>query len=367
MFRFRISLKWFLLATTAIGILSGTIGKRLYDEWQHRAWLAAQRRIHDEITAVNGNVDLRDGAVIEVRLGRATDHRCIALLKGATELRELSADIPASDAEYLWLQGHPQLRTLCVMGSEVTDNTLERIGTCSQLSSLSIGQTTITDDGLSHLRGLESLENLTLGKMKLSGSGLKYLERLPRLKTLRLINCPICDEALEHVGNLRGLTSLDLTGTAITGAGLPQLSQLQSLRELTLNGTTLIHGDGLAELDGVTRLSIAEAHFGPGVLRAVAQMDSLKYLLVYRTNVTDDLLAELKDARQFRQLFLVQTQITDAGLVHLESLKQLRVLMVRQTKVTPEGAERLSQALPNTTIFYSDRFFGPKWDPRADH
>ena len=363
---FRFSLKWFLLGTSAIGILSGTIGKRLYDDWQRHEWLAAQRRIHDAITAVNGDVVVQDGAVIEVRLGRATDHRCIAMLAGATELRELLADIPASDADYLWLQGHPRLRTLRVMGNGVTDRTLERIATCRQLTDVGIAQTSITDDGLSHLRRLESLENLTLGKTKLSGSGLKYLERLPRLQILRLINCPISDESLEHVGKLRCLTSLDLMGTAITGAGVPQLSELQHLKTLSLDRTPLIRGDGFAVLDGVTRVTLSESHLGPGVLHGAAQMDSLESLFLTRVDVTDDLLAELKDARQIRKLFLTQTSITDAGLVHLENLKQLRVVMVRQTKVTPEGAYRLSQALPNTTIFYGDGYFGPKWDPNED-
>jgi hypothetical protein len=62
----------------------------------------------------------------------------------------------------------------------------------------------------------------------------------------------------------------------------------------------------------------------------------------------------------------MQTQITDAGLVHLANLKELQVLNVDQTNVTEAGARRLSEALPNTSIFYPGGSFGPPWDPRQD-
>ena len=66
----------------------------------------------------------------------------------------------------------------------------------------------------------------------------------------------------------------------------------------------------------------------------------------------DEKLSLIADLKSLRYLMLHGAPVTDAGLVHLHDMKQLIQLQVYGTNATPEGAVKLREALPNTEIHF---------------
>ncbi len=64
---------------------------------------------------------------------------------------------------------------------------------------------------------------------------------------------------------------------------------------------------------------------------------NLKSLLLNRTRVNDESIAELRAMNTLEHLDLTRTKVTDAGLEHLESLPNLKKLVLRRSLVTQEG------------------------------
>lgn len=377
----RISLKWFLLLTVGIAILIA-VGKRGYDAWQrrqwvaapviagtpdnfsarrHRQWMAKQKEIGEALRGARAEWVGPDGYVTVVDVLPATDRRCLSILSEATELEEFNARTALADADLLWAENHPSLkRLLRIQG--ITNHSLAVIGTCRKLEQLSILPSSITDEGLAHLRGLDRLELLHLSGNSVNGPGLAPLSCLPRLSVLRLAACPIDDEELKTIGQLRQLELLDLIATKIDGRGLLHLTTLSKLRTLYLDYTMLEDSSGLAQLDSVQTLSLNEVQLTTGMLKDVSGMDSLESLSLVNSAVTDDLLTELSDADQIRELSLSNNPITDTGLIHLENMQGLREIKLRRTAVTEAGVRGLADALPKTQVIYDGGAIQPASD-----
>jgi S1-C subfamily serine protease len=63
-------------------------------------------------------------------------------------------------------------------------------------------------------------------------------------------------------------------------------------------------------------------------------------------------LGVVADLKSLRYLMLHGTPITDDGLVHLQEMKQLLQLQIYGTDATPQGAAKLAAALPNTEVHF---------------
>jgi hypothetical protein len=79
-------------------------------------------------------------------------------------------------------------------------------------------------------------------------------------------------------------------------------------------------------------------------------METVLYLWLEGTKITDKGLGALRRLARLRTLGLRGTAITDAGLEHVKSLGTLRFLDVSDTKVSDGGVKRLQEALPNCRI-----------------
>jgi mono/diheme cytochrome c family protein len=85
-------------------------------------------------------------------------------------------------------------------------------------------------------------------------------------------------------------------------------------------------------------------------LAALASLPYLEVLGLELTAVTDAGVGRLKGLTNLTSLNLYGTPVTDAALDHLSGLKHLRNLYLWQTKVTPEGVKKLQAALPGLNI-----------------
>lgn len=85
-------------------------------------------------------------------------------------------------------------------------------------------------------------------------------------------------------------------------------------------------------------------------LAALATLPHLEVLGLELTSVTDAGVAKLKGLSNLTSLNLYGTAVTDAALDNLTGMKHLRNLYLWQTKVTPEGVKKLQAALPGLDI-----------------
>lgn len=124
---------------------------------------------------------------------------------------------------------------------------------------------------------------------------------------------------------LEQLRYLDLRLTHIGDAGVHHLRRLTSLQTLNLFRTNL-SDIGLADLKDLRQLRV---------------------LLIGGTRVTDVGLVHLRRFNRLKKLSLFQTQVTDAGISNLKVLSSLEQLLISGTKITDAGAKELQKALPN--------------------
>src|SRR5262245_11763395 len=106
--------------------------------------------------------------------GAAADAAMIKVA-GLKELRELSLDLPVTDAGLKRLVGLSTLHTLAVPRSRVTDAGLAHLAALDSLESLDLTATAVTDAGLKHLAKLKRLRALSLRGTAVTDAGLKDL------------------------------------------------------------------------------------------------------------------------------------------------------------------------------------------------
>ena len=365
MFRIRFSLKRFLLATTLIAALVGTFGKRAYDEWTRRNWLAEQQRVSQELSSAGCGIELRDGRVVQAQITPAvTGSHALFRLNNATDLERLSVTCFVEDRDVAWLKNHKRLRQLHFFDSNFSNDAMTVFGDLSQLEDLSLVGLGVTDDGLIHLRNLNRLVGLDLWKAPVQGRGLAHLAKFPNLQHLSVGGSDVTDDGIAALQGCDALVDLELGNTKVSGSGLAALRDLASLRKVSLVGNKMTSGSGLAELDQVSDLNLSEARIGPGVLKRLAEMEGLRRLDLSHCLIDDAMLAELADVRQIKWLNLYGTKITDAGLIHLQNHTKLVHLTVRQTAVSEAAVRELAKALPATDIAYGK--IGKYGEVRAD-
>lgn len=106
----------------------------------------------------------------------------------------------------------------------------------------------------------------------------------------------------------------------------------------------------LKEVTSLVDLNLAGTKITDAGLTTVAGLTNLTHLHLEQTQITDAGLAHLKGLTNLNYLNLYGTPVTDAGLQHLKGLRNLKHLYVWQTKVTGGGVTNLQQALPNLDI-----------------
>jgi len=162
---------------------------------------------------------------------------------------------------------------------------------------------------------------------------------------------------------MTSLNSLDVSGSKVSEAGVKDLqSALPKCRiSASLIGPKYAAVAAFRKHGGIvslTRKTSGEPYSaglrGPDVTDAglvyLAQMTSLKFLLLSGPQVTDAGLTHLKEMTSLLELTLKDTEVTDAGLVHLKGLASLQKLDLSGSKVSGAGVKDLQTALPKCEI-----------------
>ncbi|MCA9186412.1 MAG: hypothetical protein R3E01_07355 [Pirellulaceae bacterium] len=90
-------------------------------------------------------------------------------------------------------------------------------------------------------------------------------------------------------------------------------------------------------------------------LERFAELQHLKELDLWASDVSDQGLTHLKKLISLERLQLSQTRVTDAGLKELEQLSNLRQLALLDCPVTAQGVRRLQRALPSCRISFKGK------------
>lgn len=97
--------------------------------------------------------------------------------------------------------------------------------------------------------------------------------------------------------------------------------------------------------------SLYHGTFSSEVLPILSEVENLKELVFYVSNISDDDLKGFYILQNVEVLGLLSCyKITDKGIVNLSKMQNLNSLSVLDTKVSVEGAMALSRALPNLKI-----------------
>ena len=150
-------------------------------------------------------------------------------------------------------------------------------------------------------------------------------------------------------GEAKAIEAFKKKGIEIRPIAMNSVWKEANLRLQSTNVTDTV----LAPLKDVTSLidlNLATTKVTDGGLANLKSLRHLQRLHLESTGVTDAGLEHLKPLTNLTYLNLFGTKVTDSGLEKLKGLKYLRAVYVWQTKVTEAGAQKLKAALPNVEV-----------------
>lgn len=220
-------------------------------------------------------------------------------------------------------------RLLRLSKAVITDELLTHLQHFKQLDYLAIVCPQITDANTRHIAALTNLDTLLLSKSGIGDATLPHLGDLPKLERLYLAETKITDEGLRHIARLTGLKRLSLERTAVSDEGLIWLEYLSELETLLLSETK-VTGDGLAFLAGMPNLRVL--YLDGCLLEATA-------------------LTHLESLEGLEHLSLSGVSLDESAIEKLAALSEVNVIELYRTGVTIEGVAALRQALPDTQLY----------------
>lgn len=319
---------------------------------------------------------------------RITD-AALVNLKELTQLEYLSLhETQITDAALVHLRGLTSLRELSLAGTKITDTGLESLRELKRLEILDIHHTgrvnagvPISDAGLVHLKDITKLRSLNLLGTDVTAEGLKHLTPLPMLESLALSGPRIVDAAVTPLARMKNLKNLELRFTAVTDEGMKWFRNMAQLWHLSLSSQH-VTDVGLAHIEALRQLKHLELrgpHFGDASLAYVVKLPQLERLDLKdwggdraagvsgkqrksapsRYSATG--LASLGQIKTLRVLWLDHISLGEAELEQLSTMKGLNELTLNTPRLNVDETEdlrrkaldvrsALRKALPHTNV-----------------
>ena len=203
-------------------------------------------------------------------------------------LEELNLDsCPISDAAITHLADNdvlPNLTSLDLADTPVTDIAMAKIAKFTKLTRLSLFYCNISNGGLRHIAQLTDLEVLNLDSRDISDDGLAHLRNLTKLKSLDIFSGRITDSGCAHIARLKSLESLELCGGGVGDLGCTLLATLDNLTSLNLSQNEHISNRGaaaLAALMNLKALNLSHTRVNSAALKFFSGLLQLQSLALY--------------------------------------------------------------------------------------
>ncbi len=98
------------------------------------------------------------------------------------------------------------------------------------------------------------------------------------------------------------------------------------------------------DADGhVKTLRLDEMQLSADEFAALGRIETLRFLVLFRTNVADENLRQFRALPRLEGLNLSSTEITDAAVEEIIQFKSLRSLCLGNVKIAPESVVRLKE------------------------
>lgn len=261
------------------------------------------------------------------------------------------------------LEHLPNVKSLDIESSKVTDVGLQRIGRIRSLTGCRLNRADITDAGLASLAALPALEEVHVCHCdRVTDSGLLALKQVPRLV---LFGSQITDQTLTVLKDFPRLQLLGLRSDSLSDEGLSALADIPWLTRLALDHCHSLSDEALVRLAAMENLEMLTIH-GADItdrgMEYVGRLPRLGRLLIAACDermrsglrITDAGLVHLKNLPSLRA-FSVQTcpGITDAGVGVLKTIPSLTYLQLKETGITEGGHQELVSSLPRTQVEFT--------------
>lgn len=258
-------------------------------------------------------------------------------------LRE-SINLP-SGVVFIHLENIPSLTGLSVAGPWPGQGILKGV---RDLEYLSVGGRNITDEILDAVIRCPNLTRLTLAYTSISSGALAKLNTLKRLTSLTVSGSQVNDDALKGIAELNDLRDLWLDDTAVTDVGLGILSKMTKLQSLSLHRTN-VTADGLRQLSSLTdlrRLAIGNRRLNKAEIAAVCSIASLRVLDLSGSTFTSDALIPLVQSTPVSlELVGLRHATLDDGHLRQFALRLPVLLDVDPTELSLELRNELTSLL----------------------
>ena len=262
----------------------------------------------------------------------------------------------------------------------LTDDDLQRIHSCPELSVLQLYGTDVGDAGLGYLEDLPNLRSINLGKTRVTESGLRELARFKSLMWVGLGDVAITPDALMVLEHFTRLFRLDIERLDISPEQLAALQvripncfiaqNEESLPDdrwvaewvIRIGGTVEIIDDSgdrhvhaqASELPAdtfhVISIDLADnPTYMPETCYHVGVLERLEFLSLRGTESTDSTIAALSSYKgpreSIRELDFSRTLVSNLGRMHLpEVCPNLEILKLNDNRVWDNNSmEALSQ------------------------
>jgi hypothetical protein len=141
---------------------------------------------------------------------------------------------------------------------------------------------------------------------------------------------------------------VDLSNLSVTDADLRELARCAPQLERLILFKANISDESLSEIRQMPRLTVlnlAGTQITDSGLEHLARLTSLETLSLSDTPITDEGLKHLGGLNRLQTLSLQNTAITDAGLESLRQLPQLQRLDIYGTKTSRHGVQQIMEQL----------------------
>jgi Leucine-rich repeat (LRR) protein len=261
------------------------------------------------------------------------------------------------------LEHLPNIATLEIESSEVTDDGLRNLSRIRSLSACSLRCSKITDAGIGNLAVLPGLDEIRLYDCsEVTDRGVLELKRVSRLT---LLGAHITDRTLAVLVDLPNLQQLVLRSDSLTDEGLSQLASLPHLTTLSLSHCHHLTDAGLAEIAAIQNLetlSITGTDITDAGLKSLENLPRLGRLAISRCEssmpdglrITDEGLTCLKNFKVLHAFSIeASPDVTDESVDLLKGMTGLKSLQLKGTGVTEKGHLEIATALPGTQVDFA--------------
>jgi hypothetical protein len=119
----------------------------------------------------------------------------------------------------------PDLKTVLLLGQDVTDEAAGALPASVKLVSIQFFNTSITDKGIAGLARLKSLQTFKFTGMGLTDEGMKSLAKIKTLQVIVITDAKVTDDGVLALRTLRNLRQLTIENTEATEQSIERLRE----------------------------------------------------------------------------------------------------------------------------------------------